>query len=103
MPFLDREEGRTGALATTFKAKQTTVMLIVAIAGVALYLYCGMKNGKKPRADDLLTFAMWCSAIVAGCHMLLGSTERTRTKSHPPLRRVMLWGVNAARLAGRSE
>lgn len=57
---------------------QTTAILVVAIVGVAVYLYCGMKNGKNPRFDDLLTFAMWCSAIVAGIYMLLSALNLTK-------------------------
>lgn len=52
---------------------QTTVTLILAVVGIALYAACALRNRKALKADDLLAVALWCGGAVVGVYMLLSA------------------------------
>jgi len=48
---------------------QVYITLVVSALGMVTYGILVMKNHKTIKADGLLTFAMWCGAIVTGIYM----------------------------------
>ena len=52
---------------------QTYIILIASAMGMAVYVGCAIKNHKTLKADDLLTFALWCAAMVTGIFAFAGS------------------------------
>lgn len=52
---------------------QPYIILIVSALGMASYVGCAIKNHKMLKADDLLTFALWCAATITGVFAFAGS------------------------------
>jgi uncharacterized membrane protein HdeD (DUF308 family) len=48
---------------------QAYITLVVTALGTVTYGIFMMKNHKTIKAEELLTFAMWCGAIVTGIYM----------------------------------
>jgi hypothetical protein len=42
------------------------IILVVSAFGMAAYVTCAIKAHRILKADDLLTFSLWCGAAVAG-------------------------------------
>lgn len=49
------------------------IILIVSACGMAAYVTCAIKTRRTLKADDLLTFALWCGAGVAGIFAFIGA------------------------------
>ena len=57
---------------------QTHFILIVSALGMTAYAVCAMKKRKMLKADDLLTFAMWCAATVTGFFAFAGAFKLSK-------------------------
>lgn len=45
---------------------------------MAVYVGCAIKNHKMLKADDLLTFALWCAATVTGIFAFAGAFKLSK-------------------------
>jgi hypothetical protein len=52
---------------------QPNIILIVSATGMAVYAGCAIRNRKILKADDLLTFAMWCAGTITGVFAFVGA------------------------------
>ena len=52
---------------------QPYFILIVSALGMAGYVGCAIKNHKMLKADDLLTFALWCAGTITGVFAFVGA------------------------------
>lgn len=52
---------------------QPYIILIVSAVGMAVYVGRALNVAKHLKADDLLTFAMWCAATVTGVFAFVGA------------------------------
>lgn len=57
---------------------QAYIILIISALGLALYVGCAITKHRNLKADDLLTFAMWCAAGVTGVYAFLGAFGLSR-------------------------
>jgi hypothetical protein len=49
------------------------IILIASALGIAVYAGCALKRHKILKADDLLTFALWCAGTVTGIFAFAGA------------------------------
>jgi hypothetical protein len=52
---------------------QPYIILIASALGMAVYAGCAIKTHRTLKADDLLTFALWCAASVTGIFAFVGA------------------------------
>lgn len=52
---------------------QTNIILIASAIGMTVFAVCAIRNHKILKADDLLTFAMWCAGSVTGMFAFAGA------------------------------
>jgi FtsH-binding integral membrane protein len=57
---------------------QTYTILIASALGMAAYGGCAIKSHKILKADDLLTFALWCAATVTGIFAFAGAFKLSK-------------------------
>lgn len=57
---------------------QSYITLAVTVLGMVTYGIIMMKNHRAIRADELLTFAMWCGAVVTGGYMVASAFNLSR-------------------------
>lgn len=57
---------------------QTYIILIASALGMAVYAGCAIKSHKILKADDLLTFALWCAATVTGIFAFAGAFKLSK-------------------------
>ena len=57
---------------------QAYIILIASALGMAVYGGCALKTHKILKADDLLTFAMWCAGTVTGIFAFAGAFKLSR-------------------------
>jgi len=53
-------------------------ILIVSALGMTAYVACAIKTHRRLKADDLLAFAMWCAAAVAGIFAFIGAFKLSK-------------------------
>lgn len=58
--------------------KQATVSLVIGVISLLFYGACAFANGKKLKPKDLLSFAMWCGAMITGGYMVLSALHMLR-------------------------
>ena len=57
---------------------QTYVILVAAAVGMAAYVACAIIRHRNLKADDLLTFALWCATLVTGVFAFIGAFKLSR-------------------------
>ncbi len=54
------------------------IILVVSALGMAAYVACAIKAHRILKADDLLTFSLWCGAAVAGFFAFIGAFKLSK-------------------------
>ena len=57
---------------------QAYLILIASALGMAGYVGCAIKKHKIVKADDLLTFALWCAGTVTGFFAFAGAFKLSK-------------------------
>jgi FtsH-binding integral membrane protein len=57
---------------------QAYIILTASALGMAVYGGCALKRHKILKADDLLTFALWCAGTVTGVFAFAGAFKLSK-------------------------
>jgi len=57
---------------------QAHIILIASALGMAVYAGCAIKRRMILKADDLLTFALWCAGTVTGIFAFAGAFKLSK-------------------------
>jgi hypothetical protein len=57
---------------------QAYIILIASALGMAVYAGCAIKTHRTVKADDLLTFALWCAGTVTGILAFIGAFKLSK-------------------------